>query len=508
MGRLADRYRLLDRLGAGGMSVVWRAHDEVLDREVAVKVLAPGQALSDRILVEARAAARLRHPHVVEVYDFGRSPSFIVMELVNGRSLSDLLTGGPLPWRLAVTIGAQVAAALAAAHDRGIVHRDVKPGNVMVTAGGVKLVDFGISASTGEADLIGGQVLGTPAYLAPERIDGGPVRPATDVYALGLLLHLMLAGRLPWDASTTTQMMRAHRYRTPDTLPPIPGLPASVVALVGSSLAKEPGSRPDAATAARVLADAAGLVAPPPLLGALDAPTEAITVPIDPPSPRRRGHPVMTAAVAPPSRRRRTVIAAAALVTVAAAAWATGRGDPPPTVPAAAAAPPAAAAVTCQVGYAIRSALNGRFSTAVTITNTGRAAAATWKLSFDLPEGQKLVRGWNNGWAQNGRSLGLTGRNLAAGSKVTTGFDASYRESAALPGEFKLNDTVCTPQLSVTGQTSKPPTTTKPAVRPPARPPVARPPAPPAPKKAEKNNSGKGKSGNDDNSGKGKGGDG
>lgn len=514
VGRLADRYRLLDRLGAGGMSVVWRAHDEVLDREVAVKVLAPGQALSDRILVEARAAARLRHPHVVEVYDFGRSPSFIVMELVNGRSLNDLLTGGPLPWRVAVTIGAQVAAALAAAHDRGIVHRDVKPGNVMVTASGVKLVDFGISASTGEADLIGGQVLGTPAYLAPERIDGGPVRPATDVYALGLLLHLMLAGRLPWDASTTTQMVRAHRYRTPDTLPPIPGLPAPVVALVGDSLAKEPGSRPDAATAARVLADAAGLVAPPPLLGALDAPTEAITVPVDPPSPGRRGHPAMTAAVAPPSRRR-TVIAAAvaaALVTVAAAAWATGRGDPPPTVPAAAAAPPAAAppAVTCQVGYAIRSALNGRFSTAVTITNTGRAAAATWKLSFDLPEGQKLVRGWNDGWAQNGRSLGLTGRNLAAGSKVTTGFDASYRESAALPGEFKLNETVCTPQLSVTGQTLTPPTTTKPAVRSPARPPAARPPAPPAPpapKNAEKNNSGKDKDDKKNNSGKGKAGD-
>ena len=112
-------------------------------------------------------------------------------------------------------IGAQVAAALAAAHARGIVHRDVKPSNVMVTTDGVKLVDFGISATVGEADGIGGEVFGTPAYLAPERLGGGIVRPATDVYALGLLLYLALAGHLPWQASTTTQMLTAHRYLDP-----------------------------------------------------------------------------------------------------------------------------------------------------------------------------------------------------------------------------------------------------------------------------------------------------
>ena len=142
--RVAGRYRLSERLGTGGMSVVWRARDEVLDREVAVKVLSPETAadpmLLDRIRVEARAAARLRHPHVVEVHDFGETEDglpFVVMELVDGRSLADLLAKGPLPWRTAVTIGAQVADALGAAHARGIVHRDVKPSNVMVTADGV-----------------------------------------------------------------------------------------------------------------------------------------------------------------------------------------------------------------------------------------------------------------------------------------------------------------------------------------------------------------------------------
>jgi serine/threonine-protein kinase len=322
---VASRYRLLDRLGAGGMSVVWRAHDEVLDREVAVKVLAPDKAagakLLDRIRIEARSAARLRHPHVVEVHDFGETEAgwpFVVMELVEGRSLADLLTRGPLPWRTAVMAGAQVADALSAAHARGIVHRDVKPSNVMVTADGVKLVDFGISASVGEADGIGGEVYGTPAYLAPERIGGDVVRPATDVYALGLLLYLMLAGRLPWDASTTTQMLRAHCYADPAALPPVPGLPSPVSALIRRCLAKRPGDRPSAQQAAGILADAAGLAAQPSLLATLTAPTTAL-----------------------PVHRRPRMLAgavAAALLAAGGAGWIATRPGPP------AASPPAAEA--------------------------------------------------------------------------------------------------------------------------------------------------------------------
>jgi len=188
IGRLiGDRYRLDDRIGVGGMSVVWRAHDEVLGRDVAVKVLSPDLAadpeLLRRLRVEARAAAGLRHPHVVEVYDYGEATDgghpvpYVVMELVTGRSLTDLLTGGALPWRLAVLIGAQVAAALASAHAHGIVHRDVKPANVMVTASGVKLVDFGISATVGEADMSEGQLLGTRDELGYVLTDIGTEYP-------------------------------------------------------------------------------------------------------------------------------------------------------------------------------------------------------------------------------------------------------------------------------------------------------------------------------------------
>jgi serine/threonine-protein kinase len=167
---IGERYRLRERLGHGGMSVMWRATDDVLGREVAVKVLAPQLAtdteLLRRLRAEARTAAGLRHTNVVAVYDYGETTDgphtlpFVVMELVDGRTLTDLLCGGPLPWRLAVLICTQVAAALAAAHVRGVVHRDVKPGNVMVSAGGVKLVDFGISAAVGEMDGTDGQVLG------------------------------------------------------------------------------------------------------------------------------------------------------------------------------------------------------------------------------------------------------------------------------------------------------------------------------------------------------------
>ncbi|WP_179855522.1 serine/threonine-protein kinase [Paractinoplanes atraurantiacus] len=266
---ITGRYRLREQLGRGGMAVVWRADDEVLGREVAVKVLAPALAgdpdLRQRIRDEARAAARLRHVNVVAVYDYGEfadaghTLSYVVMELVDGRTLADMLTGGGLPWKVAVLVGAQVAAALAAAHADGIVHRDVKPANIMVTSSGVKLVDFGISAAVGVLDGQDGQVLGTPAYLAPERIAGGPVRPATDVYALGLVLHLALAGRMPWDASTVTQMVRAHVYATPAPLPRIAGLPPAVSRLVARCLTKNPADRPSSIEVSEVLGELAGL---------------------------------------------------------------------------------------------------------------------------------------------------------------------------------------------------------------------------------------------------------
>ncbi|MFG1993936.1 protein kinase [Actinoplanes sp. NPDC048988] len=328
---IGDRYRLRERLGRGGMAVVWRADDEVLGREVAVKVLSPDLAgdpdLRRRIRDEARAAARLRHVNVVAVYDYGEfgegghTLSYVVMELVDGRTLADMLTGGPLPWKVAVLVGAQVAAALAAAHADGVVHRDVKPANIMVTASGVKLVDFGISATVGALDGQDGQVLGTPAYLAPERIAGGPVRPATDVYALGLVLHLALAGRMPWDASTVTQMVKAHVYAKPAPLPAIAGLPSAVTRLVARCLTKNAADRPSSIEASEVLGELAGL--PPaslmrraagPALSPPKAPARrGLTRPPAFPAPRRtnRAHQDTTEWPAVPASQRTSDLSAA-----------------------------------------------------------------------------------------------------------------------------------------------------------------------------------------------------
>jgi eukaryotic-like serine/threonine-protein kinase len=458
---IGGRYRLGDRLGAGGMSVVWQARDELLDRDVAVKVLAPALAedpeLLRRIHAEARAAAGLRHPNVVAVYDYGetedrgRTVPYIVMELVTGRSMNELLSGGPLPWRLAVLIGAQVAAALAAAHAHGIVHRDVKPANVMVTAAGVKLVDFGISATVGDADMAEGQLLGTPAYLAPERLDGGHVRPATDVYALGLLLYLGLAGRLPWEASTATQMLKAHRYREPPPLPDVPDLPQEAAELCHRCLAKRPDDRPTAANAAETLGTLAGLPPASLLLGAAsDAVAEDSTTVDLPAATTTRPH----AAARP---RRTAVLAGGVAATVAAGglfAWAALRPDP--THPAASAAPEPVR-VACAVSYALRSAVNGRSANAVTIRNTGSQPVPAWRLSFTLPDEQRLLRGWTGQWQQSGRSILALGGALPAGGSVTTGFDAAYQGATSLPAAFVLNGTACTSVLSVQGRNSTPP---------------------------------------------------
>ncbi len=263
---LAGRYRLVERLGAGGMSVVWRGFDEVLGRQVAVKVLPPSTSTDPsfrrRLRAEAQAAARLSHPHITNVYDYGEATTvdgepvpYVVMELVDGESLAAVLARSRrLPWPAAVRISSEVAAALAAAHARGIVHRDVTPANVMLTSGGAKVVDFGISALIGENDIDpDGSLLGTPAYLAPERLEGGQVSPATDVYAVGLLIYRTLIGQLPWDVGTTTALLRAHQYTEPEPMPPVEGLPPAVSALIGRCLEKRPADRPSSAELAHVL---------------------------------------------------------------------------------------------------------------------------------------------------------------------------------------------------------------------------------------------------------------
>ncbi|MEE6263038.1 serine/threonine-protein kinase [Plantactinospora sonchi] len=269
---LGGRYRLEEQLGQGGMAVVWRARDEVLGRSVAVKLLAGPHARDPvsrrRIRHEARAAAALSHPNIAQVYDYGESVTgltclpYVVMELVPGPTLEQRVAAEPVSPRLAFRICAEVAAALTAAHAQGLVHRDIKPGNVLLPPSGAKVVDFGIAAAVSpDSDAVewGDELLGTPGYLAPERITGDTVEPASDVYGVGLLLYRLLAGQMPWSTETATEMLRAHVYVAPPPLPPLPGVPARVVELCHRCLAKEPAQRPTAREVAAVLARAAGV---------------------------------------------------------------------------------------------------------------------------------------------------------------------------------------------------------------------------------------------------------
>ncbi|WP_088961450.1 serine/threonine-protein kinase [Micromonospora purpureochromogenes] len=483
-GSLLDgRYRLLDRLGAGGMSVIWRAHDEVLGRDVAVKLLSPELAadpqLLHRIRAEARSAARLRHPNIVEVYDYGEDADgdgppvpYVVMEVVEGRSLAQLLTAGPLPWRVAVLVCAQVAAALAAAHRRGIVHRDIKPGNVMVAGVGVKLVDFGISATSGDPDGLSEGLLGTPAYLAPERLEQGAVRPAADVYALGLLLYRTLAGRLPWQASTTTQMLTAHRYQEPAALPDLTDLPAEIGDLCRRCLAKDPADRPPATEAASVLGAVAGL---PPTTLLVSDPADGVAGTAEP-TPTRTWlpslGPVATGLAASPVLARwrllpappRAAVAGAAAVTLlasaAAAAVALSHGSSSDGTAAQARTPAAIVGIgqrppECSVRYALNRAVNGRSSTRVSITNTGAIPINNARLAFNLHDQQRLVQGSPGTWRQSGGTVQARIGDLPPRRTVTAAISVTYRDATSLPDQFQLNDTPCRSTLTVAGQTSR-----------------------------------------------------
>jgi serine/threonine-protein kinase len=200
----------------------------------------------------------LSHPNIAQVYDYGESggTAYVVMELINGPTLQQRVSGGPLPPRTVFRICGEVAAALAAAHDEDLVHRDIKMANIMVTAAGAKVVDFGIAAAAGLA-APEEMLVGTPAYLAPERLTGDAVEPASDVYALGVLLYRLLADESPWSVETTTQMLNAHVYIDPEPLPDLPGVPPAVTDLVARCLHKRPADRPTAAEVSAILGDAA-----------------------------------------------------------------------------------------------------------------------------------------------------------------------------------------------------------------------------------------------------------
>ncbi|MFI1716619.1 protein kinase [Streptomyces litmocidini] len=269
--RLAGRYRTVRQLGRGGMGVVWRAVDEVLGREVAVKELrayndASGPELEDlrlRMQREARAAARVRHPGVIAVHDVTEHEGrpVIVMELVDGPSLDGVLgERGTLDPREAAQIGAAVLEALAAAHDVGVLHRDVKPGNVLLDRGGrVVLTDFGIATMDDPGDgsathlTRSGEIVGSLDYLAPERAQGQQPGPASDVWALGATLYAAVEGASPFRRTSTWQTLNAIVVEPL----PAPRLAGPLAPVLARLLDKDPARRPDARTAARLLTEVA-----------------------------------------------------------------------------------------------------------------------------------------------------------------------------------------------------------------------------------------------------------
>jgi serine/threonine-protein kinase len=519
---IGGRYRFVERLGTGGMSVIWRGYDETLGRQVAIKVLSPqlaaDAAFRDRLRQEALAAAQLGHPHITGIYDFAESEksAYVVMELNDGESVADhLQRRGAMGWREAVTMACEVASALATAHASGVVHRDITPANVMLTAAGAKVVDFGISALIGQRDAApDGSLLGTPAYLAPERLGGSEVRPAADMYALGLLLYRCLTARMPWPASTTTDALRAHLYADPEPLPTLPGMPPEVASWCMRCLAKDPGARPGATEFAVAFGRFLGLQ---PIVPAehqvIDLSVRA-TVPLEAglsAGRRRSGSARRVRAAlrvgralgvgqaqslggglfrgrlfgaasrtgrggglfaglfaggrsfdADITRRHRVqaLIGVVAVLAIAGLAWSSAR-EPTDAGPAQAAAvvgPGARPAVPrrmpCQVRYQVKRDSGREFEAQLTIDNTSDDQVIGWRLSFAYPGTQRLSAEVK-GITQTGRKVVVRGRadrSIRPGKSATVTLRGTYRDANPLPIAYQLNGHDC--QSLVLGATN------------------------------------------------------
>ncbi|MBK5217974.1 MAG: serine/threonine protein kinase, partial [Propionibacteriales bacterium] len=264
--KIADRYMLVERIAGGGMGDVWRGQDEILGRTVAIKVLrsehAEDEDFRERLRREARAAGSISHPGVVPVYDYGEEVqdngqhlSYLVMEYIDGPSLSTELRGsGKLGSGRTLAIIEQTAEALQAAHDAGVVHRDIKPGNILLTPDGdVKITDFGIARSADSMPMTRtGTLTGTAQYISPEQAGGRPATAASDIYSLGVVAYRCLTGGVPFAEGNEITIAIAHLRDDPPDLPA--DVPAGVRGLVMMMLAKDPEDRPASAGALAAMA--------------------------------------------------------------------------------------------------------------------------------------------------------------------------------------------------------------------------------------------------------------
>jgi serine/threonine protein kinase len=323
IGRMiSGRYRLIAPLGEGGMATIWRAVDEQLDREVAVKLLreqfGSDAGFAARFRQEARAAGSLSHPNIVPVYDYGTDTDgsqFIVMQLVEGDNLAAILRDrGHLETDDAVRVALGVASALEAAHRRGLVHRDVKPGNILITDDGdVKVTDFGIARAVSEASMtVTGTTLGSVHYFSPEQARGDEVTGSSDVYALGIVLYEMLTGRRPFEGDSAAGVALKRLNEDPPPPSTFRPVPSGLSAIVMRALQREPRDRfPDAGSfaealrlwqkdpsaAAAVAGPGAAVEAPPPTSG---EPTVYVPPRVTTPADRAGGRPPVRGA--PPPR--------------------------------------------------------------------------------------------------------------------------------------------------------------------------------------------------------------
>jgi serine/threonine-protein kinase len=327
---VGGRYRLDELQGHGPMSEVWRAHDDTLDRTVALKLLSPTADL-DRFRREAQSLATLAHENVMRVYDYGEDAAgpYMALEWLHGGTLEERLTQGPLPRDETRRIARGMAAGLAHLHDRGLVHRDLKPANVLFDEEGrPKLADFGLARRVAGAGTLteAGTVLGTAAYLSPEQAGAEPVGPASDVYSFGVILFRMLTGVLPFTADEALALLNMHRNAVPPAVADLqPDAPRDLAALAEAALRKDPAQRPADVNA---------------LLGALngEAPTMVVT-PADTAATRVVPAPAQALPVQPRRRPfwREPAVIAAVVVLLALAggvlAWAVTRSDTPTQAP-------------------------------------------------------------------------------------------------------------------------------------------------------------------------------